>query len=279
MSKKFIWELLGVILGTLLMALSYAMFLTPNKLAAGGISGLGVILYHLYQIPVSMTVFVGNVPLFVLAWIILGWKFVAHSVIGTILLPLMLELTASMPVVTSNLLLASVFGGIGSGLGLGLVFRSRGSTGGTAIIAQLINHFAGLSSGKSLIGADLVIIVAAGFIFSPEVAMFALLSLFVSSKAIDFVQEGFSFSKAAIIISAEKSDIISQGILDELGRGATLLKGRGAYSGEDKGIILCVVSQAQVSRLKKIVQEADPEAFVIVSNAGEVLGEGFGPNQ
>ena len=109
--------------------------------------------------------------------------------------------------------------------------------------------------------------------------MFALLSLFVSSKAIDFVQEGFSFSKAAIIISAEKSDIISQGILDELGRGATLLKGRGAYSGEDKGIILCVVSQAQVSRLKKIVQEADPEAFVIVSNAGEVLGEGFGPIQ
>lgn len=279
MSKKILWELLGVIFGTLIMAVSFTMFLIPNKLAAGGISGLGVILYHLYQFPVSMTVFVGNVPLFILAWIVLGWKFVAHSLIGTILLPLMLELTASLPVATTDLLLASVFGGIGSGLGLGLVFRSQGSTGGTAIVAQLINHFTGLSSGESIIGADLAIIIAAGFIFSPEVAMFALLSLYVSSKVIDFVQEGFSFSKAALIISAEKSDIISQGILDELGRGATLLEGRGAYSGEGKEIILCVVSQAQVSRLKKIVQEADPEAFVIVSNVGEVLGEGFGPNQ
>ncbi len=279
MSKKFIWELMGVILGTLLMALSYALFLVPNKLAAGGISGLGIILYHLYEFPVGMTVFLGNVPLFILAWIILGWRFVAHSLIGTILLPLMLELTASLPAVTDDLLLASVFGGVGVGLGLGLVFRSQGSTGGTAIIAQLINHYTGLSSGESLIGADLAIIIAAGFIFSPEVAMFTVLSLFVSSKVIDFVQEGFSFSKAAMIISANKSDTISQRILEELGRGATFLEGRGAYSGENKDIILCVVSQAQVTRLKYIVREVDPEAFVIVSNVGEVLGEGFGPIQ
>jgi uncharacterized membrane-anchored protein YitT (DUF2179 family) len=279
MSKKFIWELMGVILGTLLMALSYALFLVPNKLAAGGISGLGIILYHLYEFPVGMTVFWGNVPLFILAWIILGWRFVAHSLIGTILLPLMLELTASLPAVTDDLLLASVFGGVGVGLGLGLVFRSQGSTGGTAIIAQLINHYTGLSSGESLIGADLAIIIAAGFIFSPEVAMFTVLSLFVSSKVIDFVQEGFSFSKAAMIISANKSDTISQRILEELGRGATFLEGRGAYSGENKDIILCVVSQAQVTRLKYIVREVDPEAFVIVSNVGEVLGEGFGPIQ
>ena len=279
MSKKFIWELMGVILGTLLMALSYALFLVPNKLAAGGISGLGIILYHLYEFPVGMTVFWGNVPLFILAWIILGWRFVAHSLIGTILLPLMLELTASLPAVTDDLLLASVFGGVGVGLGLGLVFRSQGSTGGTAIIAQLINHYTGLSSGESLIGADLAIIIAAGFIFSPEVAMFTVLSLFVSSKVIDFVQKGFSFSKAAMIISANKSDTISQRILEELGRGATFLEGRGAYSGENKDIILCVVSQAQVTRLKYIVREVDPEAFVIVSNVGEVLGEGFGPIQ
>ncbi|MGI6319055.1 MAG: YitT family protein [Firmicutes bacterium] len=279
MSKKLIWELMGVILGTLLMALSYALFLIPNKLAAGGISGLGIILYHLYQFPVSLSVFVGNVPLFILAWITLGWKFVAHSLIGTILLPLMLEITASLPVVTNDLLLASVFGGAGVGLGLGLVFRSQGSTGGTAIVAQLINHFTGLSSGESLIGADLAIIVAAGFIFSPEVAMFAVLSLFVSSKVIDFVQEGFSFSKAAMIISANKSDMISRRIMEELGRGATFLEGRGAYSGENKDIILCVVSQAQVTRLKNIVREVDPGAFVIVSNVGEVLGEGFGPIQ
>jgi uncharacterized membrane-anchored protein YitT (DUF2179 family) len=275
MRKNYFWELLGIMLGTALMALSFNMFLIPNKIAAGGISGLGIIFFHLYQFPVSLTVFVANIPLFILAWIILGRKFVAHSLAGAILLPFMLEFTAFLPALTSDLLLASVFGGIGVGLGLGLVFRSQGSTGGTALVAQLINRFWGLSSGQSLVSADLAIILAAGFIFNAEVALFALLSLFISSKAIDFVQEGFSFSKAALIISDKKRDAISQKILEEMGRGATFLEGRGAYSGEGKGIILCVVSQSEVTYLKNIVKEIDPEAFVIVSNVGEVLGEGF----
>lgn len=273
--KKYLWDITCIILGTLLLAVSFNMFLIPNKIAAGGISGLGIIFYHLYEIPVGLTVFVLNVPLFLLAWIILGWKFVVHSLAGALLLPFMLEFTAFVPVLTDDLLLASVFGGIGVGIGLGLVFRSRGSTGGTAIVAQLINHFFGFSSGQSLVAADLAIIIAAGFIFHPEVALFALLSIFVSSKAIDFVQEGYSFSKAAIIISDKKGDVISEKILGELGRGATFLEGRGAYSGKHKGIILCVVSQSEVTHLKNIVKEIDPTAFVIMSNVGEVLGEGF----
>lgn len=277
MQRKYIWDLIGVIIGTAVMAVAFNMFLIPNKIAAGGISGLGIILFHLYQVPVGLTVLLGNVPLFILAWTVLGWRFVAHSLAGTILLPFMLELTAFLPLITTDLLLASVFGGIGVGLGLGIVFRSQGTTGGTALVAQLFNHFWGFSSGQSLIGADLVIIVAAGFVFNPEVALFALLSLFVSGKVIDFVQEGFSFSKVALIISEKKQDAITEKIFEELGRGATFLEGRGAYSGEQKGIILCIVSQSQVTRLKNIVSEIDSSAFVIVSNVGEVLGEGFGP--
>ncbi len=259
------------------MAAAYNIFLIPNKLAAGGISGLGVILFHLYRFPVGLTVLIANIPLFVLAWRYLGWKFVANSLAGTVLMPVMLELFVFIPPMTTDLFLASVFGGIGVGLGLGIVFRFQGSTGGTALIAQLFHHFLGLTTGYGLIGADLAIIVVAGFVFSPEVALFALLSLFVSSKIVDFVQEGFSLSKAALIISDQKKDEITQRILQDLGRGATILDGHGAYSGNEKGIIFCVVSQSQVTRLKNIVREVDPAAFVIVSNVGEVLGEGFGP--
>lgn len=275
--KKTLGELLGILLGTAIMAASYHMFLIPNKIAAGGISGLGIILFHLFRLPVSFTVLLGNIPLFIIAWKSLGWKFVANSLAGTFFLPLMLELFAFMGPVTSDLLLAAVFGGIGVGSGLGLVFRFRGSTGGTALIAQLLHHFWGLTSGYGLIGADLAIIVGSGFIFGPEVALFALLSIVISSKTVDFVQEGFSLSKAALIITEEKKDEITAKILNELGRGATFLEGWGAYSGEKKGIILCVVSQSQVTRLKDIVRKADPRAFVIVGNVGEVLGEGFGP--
>ncbi|MGI6308174.1 MAG: YitT family protein [Dethiobacteria bacterium] len=276
MWKKYLREIAGIIFGTALMAISYQMFLIPNKIAAGGISGLAIILFHLYGLPVGLTVFAGNVPLFILAWRYRGWKFVANSLAGTILLPLMLELFAFVPLLTSDLLLASLFGGIGLGVGLGIVFRSRGSTGGTALIAQLINHLWGWKSGYGLIGADLAIVVSAGFIFGAEVALFALLSLFVSSKVVDFVQEGFSLSKAALIISDKERDVLAARILEELGRGATFLEGRGAYSGVKKGIIFCVVSQSQVTRLKDLVRETDPQAFIIFSNVGEVLGEGFG---
>ena len=272
--KTYFRELLGIVIGVTILAVAFNMFLIPNKIAAGGASGLGIILFHLYQIPVGLTVLLVNIPLFVLTWYFLGWKFVAHSLAGTLLLPLMLELTAFLPLLTRDLLLASIYGGIGVGIGLGLVFRSHGSTGGTALGAQLINHFFGLSSGQSLISADLAIIVAAGFIFSPDVALFALLSIFITSKIIDLIQEGPGFSRAALIISNQK-EAISNRIINELDRGATFLEGAGAYTGEERGIILCVIPQSQVTRLKNIVRDTDPNAFVIVTRVGEVMGEGF----
>ncbi|MGI5882482.1 MAG: YitT family protein [Dethiobacteria bacterium] len=272
--RKYAWEMLGILIGSAFTAASFNMFIIPNKIAAGGISGLGVILFHLFEIPVGATVFLANIPLFLLAWIFMGWKFVGHSLAGSLFFPLMLEITGFLPLVTSNLFLASIFGGIGSGIGLGIVFRSQGSTGGTAIAAQLINHFWGLGSGLGLIIADFLIVILAGIIFGPELAMFALISLFISSKFIDLVQEGFAVSRAALIISSQR-ELIAAKIMEKLERGATFLDGRGAYTGEEKGIILCIIPQSQVSRLKKIVKEIDPGAFVIVSSVSEVLGEGF----
>lgn len=266
--------MLGILMGTALTAASFNMFLIPNKIAAGGISGLGVILFHLFNIPVGVTVLLANVPLFILAWVSMGWKFVGHSLAGSLFFPLMLSATEFLPLVTGDLLLASIFGGIGIGVGLGIVFRFQGSTGGTSLAAQLINRYWGLKSGLGLILADLLIVILAGVIFSLELALFALISLFITSKCIDLVQEGFTVSKAALIISPQK-EFIAAKIMDDLGRGATFLDGRGAYTGQEKGIIFCVISQAQVSRLKEIVKEIDPGAFIIVSSVGEVLGEGF----
>lgn len=272
--KKHLFELLGIITGTAIMAAGFNMFLVPNQIAAGGASGLGVILFHLYRIPVGLTVLAVNVPLFLLAWKFLGWRVVAHSLAGTFLLPFMLELLLFLPLVTRDLLLASIYGGILVGIGLGLVFRFHGSTGGTALGALLINRFMGWSSGQGLIGADLVIIVLAGFALGAEVALFALLSLFITSKVIDVVQEGFSVSRAALIIT-NRRDLITERIFKELDRGATFLKGKGAYTGEERELILCVIPQSQVSRMKSIVIEEDPRAFVIIGSVGEVLGEGF----
>ncbi len=271
---KFIKQILGVFVGSAIMAMGLNMFLIPNRIAAGGVSGLGVILFHLLNIPVGLTILVFNIPLFILAMKFLGIKSVFRSLSGTIFLSVLVELLAPLPTLTTDLLLATIYGGIVLGIGLGLVFRSGGSTGGTALAAQLLNFFRGFSVGQGILGIDFLIIAIAGIAFSAELAMYALISLFVTSKVIDFVQEGLSLAKACFIISNHPREI-SKSILTELDRGVTLLKGQGGYTGEDKEILLCVVSQSEVTRLKRIVWDRDPHSFVIVSNVQEVLGEGF----
>lgn len=263
-----------LVLGTGMMALGLNMLLVPARIAAGGVSGLGVILYHLAGLPVGFTILILNLPLHLLAWIFLGKKFMARSLAGTVLLSLMVEVLYFVPVLTEDLLLASIYGGILLGGGLGLVFRSGSSTGGTALAAQLLHYFWGFSLGQGLLGIDFIIIALAGVVFNAQLAMYALISLFVTGKVVDFVQEGLSIAKACIIISPE-SQGIARGILKELDRGVTFLEGRGGYTGQELQVLLCVVSQGEVTRLKRIAWGVDPSSFVIVSNVHEVLGEGF----
>lgn len=272
--QRYLREMLGITIGTAIVAAGFSLFLIPNKIAAGGTSGLGIIFYFLYHFPVGLTVLLANIPLFVLAWLFLGWRAAANSLLGTFAFPLMLVLMEPLSAVTTDLLLASVFGGIVVGIGLGLVFRYQGSTGGTSLAALLINRFTGISSGQSLVAADLLIVLASGFVFDAEVALFALLAVIVSAKVIDVVQEGFPYAKAALIITSEQEKIAER-IMLELERGATLLKGQGAFTGEERGMVLCIFAQSQVTRLKNIVRDTDPHAFIIVANVGEVHGEGF----
>lgn len=271
---QVIKEYLVVLLGSTIMALSFNLFLTPNKVAAGGISGLAIIIYHLLHVPVGLSIILLNLPLFIMGLKVFGLRFITRSVFGAVAMSLMIEVLAPLPALTSDLLLASVFGGIVMGVGLAVVFRGRGSTGGTVLAAQLLNRFFGFTVGQSLLGADFLVIALAGVFFNLELALYALISIFVTSRVVDLIQEGFSTSKAALIIS-DQAEAISRRILHDLERGATVMTGKGAYSGLTREMVLTVVSQAEVQRLKKLVHETDPRAFVIVSNAHEVLGEGF----
>lgn len=272
--KQFLREILGIFIGTTIAAAALNMFLVPNMLAAGGISGLGIIFYHTFGIPVGLTIVVGNLPLLLLALRFLGLRFLAHTVAGILLISVMVEVLAFLPVATTDILLAAVYGGLIMGIGIGIVFRANGSTGGTALAAQLLHHIFGITSGQGIIISDILIVGAAGVIFGAEVGLYAAIALFVGSWVIDLIQEGFSLAKAAVIISNKDEEITKRIFLD-MDRGVTRVEALGGYTEERRGIILCVFGRKQTSRLKRLVYEIDPGAFVIVGSASEVLGEGF----
>ncbi len=269
-SKDFFWFLVGIII----LAVAMNIFLIPNRIAAGGVTGLAIILLYLFEIPIGLTIFLTNIPLFLLSWRAIGQRFILTSFIGAILFSILIELTAFLRPVTSDLLLASIYGGILVGIGLGIVFRAQSSTGGTTLAARLLNHYSGLTMGQSLLIIDFSVIALALVFFNAEIALYALLSLFVTSKVTDLVQGGFDFSKAALIIS-DKGDEITARVFSDLQRGATHLKATGAYTGADKAVLLVVLNHTEVSRLKVIVHDIDTNAFVVISSVSEVLGEGF----
>jgi uncharacterized membrane-anchored protein YitT (DUF2179 family) len=273
--KIIIIDFFGILVGSVILAVGFNMFMVPNMLAPGGISGLGVVLYHLFRVPVGLTVIVLNIPLFIYGYIILGPRVIFQSLLGTLLFSLALEVTAPLlPAATDDLLLAAVYGGLVTGIGVGIVFRFRGSTGGTAILSLILAKTSGISPGQAMLWGDLVVLAFAGFVFGGEAAMYAALSLFVSVKVVDAVLEGLGLAKSAIIIT-RFGEKLNEKLLYELGRGVTWLEGKGGYTGELREVLLCVITRQQTARLKSIIYEVDPEAFVIIGNATEVHGEGF----
>jgi len=271
-----IFEFLGVTTGVFLLALGLDLFLVPNKIAAGGVSGIATILHYLLGLPVGMTMLALNVPLFLLGIYRLGLKFGFRSLYGTISLSLFVDgLAPYLPVATRDPLLASAFGGALVGLGLGIVFRYRGTTGGTDLAAAILRTYTGANVGQLLFLVDGLVVLAAGFTFrSWELAMYALITIFITAWLVDLVQEGISYTKAFWIIS-EESDRIARSVIKDLNRGATALKGQGMYTGRPREVLLVVVNRAETTRLKDLVYEIDPRAFIILADVHEVLGEGF----
>lgn len=265
---------LMIIVGSLIVALGFNLFLSPSKIASGGMVGLSLLIEQLFHIEPAITQWVGNIPIFFLGLFFLGKRFTLKSALGTVILPLFILITKNLPPITSNALLASIYGGVLSGIGLGLVFKGNGSTGGTSIIASIFNKFTGVSIGNSQAFIDAVVIIASGFIFNAEKALYAILSLFIIGKVIDLVQLGFKSSIVAFVIS-DKAEDIRQGIIEELDRGITKLSGCGGYTDEEKTVLMVVMEHTEVNKFKKLVYEKDKNAFVIISNTHEVLGQGF----
>ncbi|NLK00626.1 MAG: YitT family protein [Clostridia bacterium] len=274
LKRKNLLEYGLITLGCLITAVGLDMFLVPNRIASGGVSGLATITFHLFGLPVGLVMLALNIPLFLASIKILGPQFGLKTLYGFFVLSVFIDtLSPITKSPTSDPVLAALFGGIMSGLGLGIVFKAGGTTGGTDLAAQLIRKFFKTTTGQGLFMVDGLVILLAGMAFTIELALYALIAVFIATKIIDLVQEGVG-SKAALIISNNTTDI-AESVMSQLGRGATLMEGVGAYTLENKGILLTVVGRWEVTRLKTLVSETDPAAFVIVADVHEVLGEGF----
>lgn len=269
-----IWSIVQVIAGSMIIAISFNLFLVPNGIASGGVSGISILVQRMLDITPAYTQWAVNIPLFIAGIWLLGKKFALKTAIGSVLLPLFVLLTAHWQTPTHNALLAAIYGGIGVGLGLGLVFRGRGSTGGLDLAAQILHRYTGLPLGLAIVCFDGCVIIAAGFVISPEVSLYALIGLYVTSKTIDIVQTGLPVSKVAFIIS-EEAERLGEAILHDLDRGLTKLDAHGGYTGDGRTVLMVVVGQTEVAKLKQLVRAIDSGAFVIISDTSEVVGQGF----
>lgn len=269
-------SILAIIIGTAIMGFGINAFNIPNNLAEGGITGISIIIKLLIpSVNQGVVYFLLNIPLFFLGWKVLGRTGFIYTIVGTVSLSIFLSLFEGTlhPNPMSDRLLSSLYAGVTVGAGLGIIFRYGGTTGGVDIIARLLQKYFGISIGRTLFFGDILVIGASLVYLSLESAMYTLVAVFIAARVIDFFQDGAYAGKALTIISDHATEI-AQKILS-LGRGVTILAGRGAFSGADKEVVYVVVSRNEVVRFKTIVQEVDPHAFVIVNDVHEVLGEGF----
>lgn len=278
-----IWNtFLPITVGTAIFAFGLIYFIMPNQLMEGGVTGITVLLNYAAGIHPSISTLVLNIPLFIIGWRALGMKQLALSFYGVLNLTFFLwlfERAVSMhwilPFQTSNdFILATLYAGVTVGTGLGIVFRFGGTTGGVDIIARIANRKFGISMGQFILILDIFIIGAALFYIPKEKILYTLVAVFISSKVIDFIQEGAYAAKAFTVIS-DHSQEIADAITNEMERGVTLIPAVGAYSRSQKQMVYCVVSRTEIRRFKTIVKTIDPRAFIVVNDVHDVLGEGF----
>lgn len=268
-----------IVLGAYLISLSINMFLLPHKMTTGGASGIATILYYLSNIPMGITILAINLPLFVIAIVKLGKKFVIKTIFSTVLLSVFLELFKYDQVIQTtqiDLLMSCIFGGIISGIGLSLTFKAGASSGGSDLLANIIYKLTKIQSlSKVLMGIEIVIISGVIICFKDiNLGLYSIIALFISTKVIDVIFDGIYNTKVATIIT-KKGDQIVESILSELGRGATITNSIGAHSGEENTTITCVIIRNQIASLKQIIRDNDNRAMMYITNANEAIGKGF----
>ena len=261
-------------LGSLLVAAAFVFFFIPYDIAPGGVTGIATVAAHFLPLGVGLISFLINLPLFAFGWRTVGWRFALRSFVAMMLLSLFIDLLPARMLAQGEVL-ATVFGGVIMGVGLGMVVRAGATTGGTDMAAKLLHRYAPFMTIPVILFAiDAAVVMIASLTFGVDAGLWALIALYVSTVAMDMVIKGFNTAMQFTIITREPEAIIRR-IHVELERGCTQLQATGTYSGEPVGTLLCVVSRLEAARLKKIVSECDPRAFVTVCGVHEALGEGF----
>ena len=276
--RSQVLDVLLIVTGCALQGLAYSLFLIPHHFVPGGVSGISIIINYFANLPVGALIIVLNIPIFLLGLRTMGKKYVVSSLFGMVLSSVMIDVfheILKIPAATQNEILSSIYGGIMLGVGLGLVFRGRASTGGSDIIGMILSKYTGMSLGFGIMVTDFVIISASGLAFhNLEAPLYGYIVLFLSTKVIDMVLEGWSFSKLVIITSTH-TDEIADFILYKLDRSGTALRSRSLYLNREGEIILTVIHRKQLTDLRVFVRDIDPEAFVIINDTYDVLGRGF----
>jgi len=285
-------DFVGITIGCVIFAMSYAWFLIPFKVAPGGVGGIATVLFHLFGFPAGVSMMVINIPLFVVAWLVLGKQFGFRSFYGMMVGSFFVDLfsphvlyktcpffkdiiNTKFWAFTDNILLASIAGSVMLGVGLGIIFRFYGSTGGTDIPVAMLKQYTGMSIGTGYWVIETLIIFSIGIAFKDlNLVIWGYLNLFITTKIVDLTAEGVPYVKGAYIVSTCE-DAIKARILKELDRGVTIFLGRGGYSGNEQDVLFCAVNRRQVTQLKRIVKEEDKNAFMILMDVYDVLGDGF----
>ena len=275
---RHIKSILTIIFGAAIYAFGLTYFVVPHHLFEGGATGITLITYYLFNIPISLMNLLINIPLFILAWKIFGAKTLYSSLLGTISLSIWLAIFEKIPLhfnLEGDLVIVALVAGVLLGLGLGVIFNAGGTTGGTDIVARILNKYTNISVGKLLFALDFLILMLILIIFQDlRLVTYTLLFDFIVSRVIDLIGEGGYAGKGFMIIT-KRPDQLAKAINDDLGRGVTFISGQGYYSKENLKIIYCIVGRNEIVKMKEMIHRIDPQAFITITEAHEILGEGF----
>lgn len=274
--KKYFFELLNIILGTILMAIGISQFLLPNQLSSGGFAGIATITYYLFNFPVGITVLVLNIPLFILAYLKFGKKFIARALIGTVLLSTFIDIFEKFPALTEDRFLACIYGGIIVGIGTAIILKANSSTGGSDLLSYIVHDYnKQIRPGNVIVVLDTIIVALNTIFFKHiEIGLYSAITIYIVGKMLDIVFEGVNFTKTLFIVSKEYKKIAEE-IGKQIGRGSTGIYAKGMYTNEEKMMLFCVGSRSEVVKITHISYKIDPQCFIVISNAREAYGKGF----
>lgn len=274
--RKFTIEILGTIIGAGIMAIGISLFLLPNQLSSGGVSGIATIAYYIFNFPMGVVIESINIPLFLWAFYKLGKGFVLKSIIGTISLSVFIDVLDTLKPLTQDKFLACIYGGIITGLGSAIILKSHSSTGGSELISNILKKYQPNIRMSYVIMIFDIIVVSLNIIFLKkiEIGLYSAIAIYLMGKIIDIVFEGIYFTKLIIIVS-DKSEEISKEIGNVVRRGTTGLYGKGMYTNSEKLVLMCAASRGDVSKVKYVARRIDPKSFIVITNSREVVGLGF----